>query len=352
MPPVRIRPRRLLKPLSRLPGLSFLREAFSGWDLMENSAGAWRAVHALSSPLPFDVIEVADWGGLGFWGTANPFRRVPILIRSHGYANTSLPGWDWDGIRFQLALERFAIRHADFVLTASRERVAHYRSIFGIDAARIAALAYGIDTARFCGDQAGPRRVDSDDVSILYLGRVERRKGCDVLFDALRMVHERCPPARATFVGPVAADMKDELAAFLREAQGWVEHVGPVPQDQARAYLGRSDLIVLPSRFETLPRVLIEALAAGVPQVASAANGISEIVEHGLTGLIVDPVTPAALAEGILRLCSSAGLRALMSQRSRERAIARFGINSVMETQVRVYRALAEGESPLKSLAV
>lgn len=349
VPATRIRIRRLLNYASRVPGLSALREAYCGWGLIEGSLGTWRTIRELSKSRPFDLIEVADSYGLGFWGTANRFRGVPILIRSHGYIDLTLRHVDWCGARLQFALERFSVRRANFVLAASQERVAHYRSTFGVAPSKIAALPYGIavDRRRGC---FGLRPGNQDSPSILYLGRVERRKGCDVLLEALRIVKEKEPRARVTFVGQVAADMEGLFWAFTQESNTWVRYVPAVPQGETAAYLRQSDMLVLPSRFETLPRVLIEALAAGVPQVATPVNGIPEIVEDGVTGLLVELDNPAALAEAILQLCNSPGLRAEMGRRSRRRALERFEISAVMAKQVRVYRALTEGRSPLLAL--
>ena len=109
VPPQRIRPRRILRYAAQVPGLRSLYEAYAGWNLLEDSLGAWRAIRGLSPRAgPFDVIEAADTFGLGFWGPANRFRRTPILIRSHGYADPSLLGRNWPGMQFQLALERFS----------------------------------------------------------------------------------------------------------------------------------------------------------------------------------------------------------------------------------------------------
>jgi len=350
VPTQRIRPRRLLACAARIPGLSFLQEAYAGWDLLENSVGAWKAVYRLSKPKLFDVIEAADFSGLGFWGTFRPWRPAPIVIRSHGYLNRDLPGWDRVGAHFQLALERYSVRHADFVLAVSAERVTHYQAMFGVDPTKIGGLVSGVVMPEQPPSDA-PADQDEKGVTVLYVGRVELRKGCDILIEALRIVHQQQPSVRVTFVGSIADDMKQAFAAFLEDTTSWVQYVGAVPQEQVIAYLRQGDMIVLPSRFETLPRVLIEALAAGVPQVASSANGIPEIVQHGVTGFVVDPITPETFAEAIICLSSSPELRSLMSQRSRERALARFEINSVMEKQVRVYRALAAGEPPLRVLA-
>lgn len=347
--PRRIKPRRLLRYFALVPGLDSLREAYAGWDLLENSLGAWRALSSLSRGCKMDLVEVADFHGLGFWLAASPMRRTPLLVRSHGYANKAIPGWDWPGIDFQLALERFTVRRADFVLTMSVERVANYCAMFDVAPSQIGPWPIMVDMQKYRArnsDQSGA----AGHPKVLYLGRVERRKGCDLLIKALHQVHQAAPDMRVTFVGAVADDMKSEFDAFLCEAGGWVTHVGPVPQDDVVSYLNQSDMIVLPSRFETLPRVLVEALATGVPQIAARANGIPEIVEDGVTGLLVDPLTPEALADAIRRLCVSPELRMEMAQKSRARACRKFDINRVMPVQLEVYRALHEGRPPLAIL--
>jgi glycosyltransferase involved in cell wall biosynthesis len=350
VPTQRIKPRRLLNYAARVSGLSFLRDAYAGWNRLEDSVGTWRAVSELSRRESFDVVEVADFSALGFWGTLRPRRPTPILVRSHGYQKLDLPGWNQDGARFQLALERYSVRHADFVLAASIERVSHYQAIFDVEPLKVGALPYGISMPGPPSFDA-PVGQDAKVVTVLYIGRVELRKGCDVLFEALGIAHGRRPSIRAVFIGPIAEDMMHAFAAFLEETASWTQYQGTVPQEQITACLREGDMIVLPSRFETLPRVLIEALAAGVPQVATPVNGIPEIVDDGVTGILVEPDNPEALAAAIERLSASPELRSMMAQRSRARAFEKFDIEKVMPRQVEVYRALVEGRSPLEALA-
>jgi glycosyltransferase involved in cell wall biosynthesis len=311
---------------------------------VEDSAGIWRAIKSLSSQERFDLIEVPDYFGLGFWGTANRFRRVPIMVRSHGYLDLTLPHLNWAGASFQFALERFSVRQADFVLAASSERVLHYQATFGVLPTRIASLVYGIDALGFAQDS--PATHTRNYTSILYLGRVELRKGCDLLLDALRTVHRAEPRTQVTFIGSVADDMAEDFSAFLQSESSWVRHLGAIAKEQVGQHMAQHDMIVLPSRFETLPRVLIEALAVGIPQVATPVNGIPEIVEHDVTGLLVEPENPHALAEAMLKLAAAPETRAKMSFRSRQRAMEKFDISRVMRSYVHVVRALVEGRSP------
>ena len=68
VPTQRIKPRRLLAYAARIPGLATLEDAYAGWNLLENSVGAWKAIDRLSRTRRFDVVEAADYSGLGFWG--------------------------------------------------------------------------------------------------------------------------------------------------------------------------------------------------------------------------------------------------------------------------------------------
>jgi len=163
----------------------FSRRRMPAGNRLEDSVGAWNAVSRLARQGLFDVVEAADFSGLGFWGTLRLRRPAPILIRSHGYLNRELQGWDSAGARFQLALEAISVRHADFVLAVSAERVTGYQALFGVKPSRIGHLPLGLSISE-APRPSSPVDQGEKAVTILYIGRVELRKGCDVLFEALR----------------------------------------------------------------------------------------------------------------------------------------------------------------------
>jgi len=332
-------------------GLAFLQEAYAGWDLLENSLGAWRAVWRLDRWMHFDVIECADFGGLAFWGLFSSLKSRTIL-RGHAYLHLELPHTIWLGRQFHHAVEKFCARQARFILTASEYLARCYVEEFGVEEDRVMSWPCGIDRKRLF-EQANHsilRSKWSNAPTALYVGRIERQKGNDLLFSAFHIVHQMNPDFRAILVGRVPQKDRDAYDAFMEGAGDWCWHPGEIAFSDVIALMLQSTLVVLPSRTDTLPRTLIEALFCGLPQVGTRIGGIPEIVEDGGTGLLVPPEDAQALAVAIEQVCLSPFLQAKMRRRSEERALAEFELGKVMTKQVAIYQSLMEDVSPIASV--
>ena len=142
----------------------------------------------------------------------------------------------------------------------------------------------------------------------LFLGRLSPVKGPDVLLEAVRLLRERLP--RAAFVLTGEGQLRAPLEAAVREhhLQEHVFFAGAVARESVAEYLAACDLLVLPSRSEGLPHAVLEAMAFGRPVVASSVGGVPEVVENGVTGLLVPPEDPRALAGGLERLLADSEL--------------------------------------------
>jgi glycosyltransferase involved in cell wall biosynthesis len=134
---------------------------------------------------------------------------------------------------------------------------------------------------------------------VAFVGRIEPRKGPLDLARAAPAIRRARPQARVVLVGddPYGSDpgYTDRV-----QAAGEVERYGWVPD--AAGLMAEIDVLVLPSRQEPFGTVLAEAMAAGTPVVATDVGGLSEVVEDGVTGLLVDPGDPGALAEAVIRV--------------------------------------------------
>jgi glycosyltransferase involved in cell wall biosynthesis len=174
------------------------------------------------------------------------------------------------------------------------------------------------------------------------VGRVEPDKGGDdaiAAFAALRAAH---PGALLAFLGSlerqepwVAALRAQAAAAGLGDA---VHFLGERPG--AARLFPAFDLIVHPSRHEALPRVLIEALQAGVPPVAYAVGGVPEVIEDARTGVLVAPGDARALASAVTALATNPLRRARLGRAGPERARERFSIEAMGRALVRIYSEL------------
>lgn len=155
---------------------------------------------------------------------------------------------------------------------------------------------------------------------ILTVGRMARHKDHAMLMAALGLLARAGHQFTAEIIGDGA------LYEFVRDrarSEGISERVvfrGTLPHDAVLREYARADIFVLSSRSEGCPNVVLEAMAQGVPVVATAVGGVPELVEHEASGLLVPPRDPKAFADALGRLVADAELRAVMGNAARSRA--------------------------------
>lgn len=190
--------------------------------------------------------------------------------------------------------------------------------------AKLRVVHCGVDVASF--DMAN-RGGEHDVAEILTVGRVVAVKGQKLLIEALADLKGHGIPARLTIVGD-----GPELPALqsLAARLGMASHItfaGAVGQDEIRSYYARADVFALPSFAEGLPVVLIEAMAMGLPVVASRITGIPELIEEGVSGLLTAPGRGADLTSALAQLLAQpAAQRDAMGRAGREKVVAEFNL--------------------------
>jgi glycosyltransferase involved in cell wall biosynthesis len=209
----------------------------------------------------------------------------------------------------------------------------------------------GIDTERFkpCQDPNLRRRYGiGDGPVILYVGRLELRKGVHVLAEAAVGIAQRFPAARFVFAGgdtksaPGGGSMRAYLERLVR--QHGIEHAvtflgGVGHQDVATIY-GLGDILVVPSIYENLANVLIEGMAAGLPIVTTSGGGSPEVVTHGTNGLVVPPGNAKALADAISDLLADPQVRDCYGQNNRKKALEDLSLERMARETLAVYSDL------------
>ena len=137
---------------------------------------------------------------------------------------------------------------------------------------------------------------------VLFVGVLERYKGIDVLAEAWRLAAPRVPDTSLLLVGNgPSAPIVERLVGDLPQQTEWTRRL---PSGEVARALDESTLLVLPSRSEGLPRVVIEAFCRGRPVIGARAGGIPDIVEDGVSGVLVPREDPAALAGALVRVLS------------------------------------------------
>ena len=144
-----------------------------------------------------------------------------------------------------------------------------------------------------------PAPWNGDGPVIGFVGRIEPRKAPDVLAAAAPAIRAGAPGARVVLVGDASFGAAQDYARAVASSPE-VEHLGW--SDHAPGLMRHLDVLVLPSRSEPFGTVLAEAMAVGTPVVATRVDGLPEVVDDGVTGALVPPDDPAALAEAVLRV--------------------------------------------------
>ncbi|MEX0745171.1 MAG: glycosyltransferase family 4 protein [Phycisphaeraceae bacterium] len=199
----------------------------------------------------------------------------------------------------------------------------------------------GVDLALFAA-----RRHDGPGGRVLFVGRLAAVKGVAVLLEAMAEVVRQCPQAELTLVGDGADRGELERLAGELGVAAHVRFVGYRSPSEVRALLEASDLFVLPSFAEGVPVVLMEAMAAGVPVVATRVAGVSELVEDGVAGRLVHPGDSEALTRAMAALLNDAALRQRMGDAGRAAVRQEFDVRREAHRLRLLFEASGRGESP------
>jgi glycosyltransferase involved in cell wall biosynthesis len=215
---------------------------------------------------------------------------------------------------------------ARFVVTCTEANVAHLKAI--APQANVHLIYHGLsaDLTRLLENGGSPSR--NGRLRILGVGRLVAKKGFDVMVDACALLQERGVAFDALIVGQ--DDTAGEaLRRRISALDSPVALPGPLGPEALLGEYRRAGALCMPCRLlpsdrDGIPNVLVEAMAAGAPVVATAVSGIPELVEHEVNGLLVEPDDPQALADALLRLHDDPELTRRLTAAGRRTVAERF----------------------------
>jgi glycosyltransferase involved in cell wall biosynthesis len=277
-----------------------------------------------------DVVHTHGLDPMLYGGIAARLAGVPIRV--HTQHDTKLATSEWRRrLKFRLAARHFSYIVA--VSEATRAMLERYRA----GRVRLVTIQNGIPEGRYASAVTGgdPASVGEGDARVIgTVARLSPEKGVDRLLDAfaiLRLQHPRTHlliagdgPERGRLESQAARLGLGDAVTFL----GYCERVQDV--------LPQCDAFALPSLTEGIPLALLEAMAAGLPCVATAVGGVPEVLVDGESGLLVAPDSPSALCSGIARVLTDAALAERLGANAVRRVAERFS----MTTMAAAYRGL------------
>ncbi len=285
-----------------------------------------------------DIVHSRNWATFDAVPAAR-LARVPVVIHGeHGRDISDPEGRNARRNRIRRALAPMVTRF----VTVSHDLRRWLLTVVRIPAAKVVTICNGVDTDRFVeGDQAAARAaldLPLDRTIVGTVGRLDPVKDQAGLVQAFARVRRDHPGAVLVIAGdgPCRADLEALVGALGLDAD--VRLLGErkdVPQ-----VLQAMDVFVLPSIAEGISNTILEAMATGLPVVATRVGGNPELVDDGTTGTLVEAGSPEALASAIAGYLADPGRRLAHGRASRRLAVARFGLSTMRQTYAGLYAAL------------
>lgn len=305
----------------------------SRYGFQRHAAAVRDLLLRLHAESPLDYAEFPDYWAEGYLAiiaarTRRAFDGVVLGVRLHTPTtearafNAEGPG-DEEVARLCEA-EDFAIREADLVLSPTAALLHIVRQRLGRCGWASGVAPYPFDAAAEMGatGPGGPPSTSPDDApTVLYFGRLERRKGVELLLSAAGAVLDASPGARIRLIGgdtntgAGSGSMRAHLESMIKpQHRERIAFEEPQPRsalyDAVRRATAAGGCCCFPSLWENFPNTCVEAMALGAPVVASDAGGMAEIVEDGVSGVLFPSGNAGALAAALTRVLGDGQLRA------------------------------------------
>jgi D-inositol-3-phosphate glycosyltransferase len=316
------------------------------------------ALYSLRAGTRYDVVHSHYW--LSGWAShlLRRYWNAPTVHTFHTLAQLKNDAYGTLGREsiVRLQTERRLLNVMDNIIAPNPDERAEMVWRMGGDNAKICVIPPGIDLRRFRpsdGPQARRRLHLPDRPLVLFVGRIDPMKGIETLLDGFAKLSAEDWGERAPLLVFIGGSIEhgepvDDLVAVQDRCRelGILDRVlfrGSEPQSMLPDYYAAATVAAVPSRYESFGLVAVEAMACGLPVVASRAGGLKFTVEEGRSGLLVPPEQPGALASALTRIIRDRDLRASMQVGARQAAI-RFSWQAVAPAMLNLYERLADGE--------
>jgi N-acetyl-alpha-D-glucosaminyl L-malate synthase BshA len=257
--------------------------------------------------------------------------KKPYIVWGHG-SDIYLPD------KFTKSISKLVLKNADAVIALTEDMKKKIQKICDRD---VVVVPNGIDLERFNnlskGDIRKRLKIKDDKKRIIFVGTLRPVKSVKYLIKAIKIIIQKDINTRLMLVGD--GDERGNLEKLVKELslEEYVKFVGKVPNEEVPEYMAVSDVFVLPSLSESFGIVNLEAMASGLPIVATKVGGLPEIIKDGENGFLVEPKNPEELAEKVLSILGNNELRERITRNNKEKA-KDYSWESVVEKLEEVYR--------------
>ncbi|MGM1056442.1 MAG: glycosyltransferase family 4 protein [Bacteroidota bacterium] len=279
-------------------------------------------------------MEAPDWTGI----TAFMKLKCPLVIRMNGSDAYFCQLENRKQKKKNFWFEKKALEGADHLLSVSQFTADKTAEIFHLKK-QVTVIPNSVDVARFI-----PQPDTLEPGNILYFGTLIRKKGVLELPEIFNRLVKEMSQAHLLFAGRDVMDIKTRISTkelmlekFSPAATKQLVWLDNLPYEEILEQIAKAHVVVLPSFAETLPMTWIEAMAMEKALVTSDIGWAKEVMIDGVTGFTVDPKDHHLYAEKILQLLNDSALAKKMGKAARERVLAKFSTEVVVEENIRFY---------------
>lgn len=241
------------------------------------------------------------------------------------------------------------LRRASFAACISEWHRSFYRDIVWLDEDRLPVIRCGVDVDAF----APSSRSGGDDVlHVLAVGRLVKKKGFDVLIEALEKLGDAAPELECSIVGEGPERAPLERLVRSRGLESRISLLGAKSNAEVRRLMLAADLFVLPCRVDPtgdrdgIPVVLMEAMACGVCAVSGDLPAIRELIADGEGGVLIEPGDVDSLADALRELAGDAARRTRLAETGRQRVVEEFSLGVNVQRLLSAFSAALAGKGP------
>lgn len=267
-------------------------------------------------------------------------------VRVHGEHGRDVDDLDGANVRRQKIRRLFKPLVGRYV-AVSRDLAGYLEGAIGVAAPRVTQIYNGVDTERFHPRSALPEvpegegwaTPDARPIVVGTAGRMDAVKDPLNLVRAFLLLLDRVPDGRARLRLAMAGDgaLREEAVAMLKQADALSIASLPGTRDDVPRFMRELDVFVLPSLAEGISNTVLEAMASGLPVVATRVGGNPELVEAGVTGMLVPSNDPCALADAIARYVTDRDMAVRHGVAARQLAEQRFGLHVMVRNYLAFY---------------
>lgn len=257
------------------------------------------------------------------------FLRIPYVVWGQG-SDVYLS-------RKKSFFRKTVLKNSDAAIALTNDMKRHMQKIYDTP---ISVIPNGYDSDKFENlsesNLYNKLKIKKDEKVIIFVGRLHSIKGLSYLIEAMEIIYQKYPKSRLLIVGDGEERTNLENLVKKMNLDKCVIFIGMVPNETVPEYMVASDVFVLPSLSEGFPLTVVEAMASGLPIVATKVRGLPEIIKDGENGFLVEPRNSEEIAKKVLLVLENDELREKISKRNKEEG-NKYEWESIVEKLEEIY---------------